>query len=201
MKLTHLNVVGLALLCFCLEGCGPPLGKYNIEDVELVDAEQYRKMDAYDRAHIRNVSKLIRIELSSDTDLEAASGEGGGLYALFSFCPYNEAEEHYGIGPFYNDLSPYLPEGGDRKPVRDKATNRFVYTAYFVPTGKTTKESPGIDAEPEYNLYSDKRDVCVKFTSPGYFVTESVSEIVVIPRANLVSAIAQAESKRAPEAP
>ena len=201
MRFAQLNFVSVALLSIALQGCGPPLGKHQLEAVELVDAEQYREIDADHKGHITNVSEIIRVKFSSETDLEAASEDGGGLYSFLSFCPYREAESHIGFGPFYNDLSEYLPEGGDRKPVRDRTTNRFVYTAYFLPTGKAAKKSPGIDAESEYNLYSDKRNVCVKLTSPGYFITESASEIIVIPRAKIVAAIIKSQSKRAPEAP
>ena len=197
--------VSIFLLAFC--GPGPHLGTYRFENARLVDSSALAAIDVHP---ITETSPdLIRIEFTSDQDLETASGGGGsGLYVHADFCPGHDEYRLLVIGPYYGDRSPYgryrriertLPDGrkqvemvsvDDPHPTRDPRTNRYLYTAYIVPSKPATQFSG------PYDLRSEVRDLCLWIDHPGYYRSRSQSDVFVIPGAAIAAALRQAPSHR-----
>lgn len=186
----------ILLLSWCR---GPHLGTYRFENARLVDSTVLAAIDDHPAAHIS--PDLIRIEFTSEQDLKVASG-GGDLYVHADFCPFGDEYRLLVLGPYYNDRSPYrllnrrerrLPDGritveGEQiHPARDRRTDRYLYTAYLVPSRPARN---GIHGEPRegYDLRNSIRDLCLRIDHPGYYLTRSRSDIFMIPG----TAVAQA---------
>ena len=193
--------IGIAgTLIFGLAMCrGPYLGTYRFENARLVDSAALAAIDRERPSTGANAS-LIRIEFTSDQDVEAAAGDDQ-LYVHADFCPGHDEYRLHVIGPYYNDRSRYgrtrsiertLPDGrkqvavvpiDDPRPSRDPRTNRYVYTAYVVPTQPATQFSG------PYDLRSETRDLCLWIDHPGYYLTRSQSDVFVIPGAAIAAAL------------
>ncbi len=202
---TLIGLIIVALLVLALSMCrGPHLGSYRFENARLVDSAVLASIEP---AHpvIATNSNFIRIEFTSDQDLETTSGgSGSGLYVHADFCPGHDESRLLVIGPYYNDRSPYgrsrliertLPDGrkqgeaipiDDPHPTRDPRTNRYLYTAYIVPS------APADQFSAAYDLRSAVRDLCLWIDHPGYYLTRSQSDVFVIPGAAIAATLRQA---------
>ena len=195
-----LAAVSIFLLAFCAPG--PHLGSYRFENARLVDSAVLRAVDRNRPAAAGNRS-LIRIEFTSDQDVQAAAGDTQ-LYVHADFCPGHDEYRLLVIGPYYNDRSRYgrtreiertRPDGSKQieveqidhpRPARDPRTNRYVYTAYLVPTQPATQFSG------PYDLRNAVRDLCLWIDHPGYYRSRSQSDVFVIPGAAIAAALRQA---------
>ncbi|HEX5181782.1 MAG TPA: hypothetical protein VFW19_01395 [Allosphingosinicella sp.] len=181
----------LALLPF-LSDCGPPLGVYRIDRVDIVAAS--RLLDIDPRWDLESPSPLLRIVFTSDQDVETASGgTGSGLYLWGDFCPFGDGSRLRVAGPYYGDRSIFppattkrLPRGvhevssaPNRHPPRDPRTGRFIYTGYLFLRGAA------------YDLTRDHRDICLGLSHPGYYLTRSRSDVFTLPAASVAAAIAR----------
>ena len=204
-------LIGLAcgtLLLLALSKCrGPYLGNYRFENARLVDAALLATIDP-DGPGVEGTRGLIRIEFTSDQDVEAATGGSAQLYVHGDFCPGHDEYRLSVIGPYYNDRPRYdrspsterTPPDGRRdvdvaavdapRPTRDPRTNRFVYTAYIEPS------KPAGQFSGPYDLRSEVRDLCLWIDHPGYFLTRSQSDVFVIPGAAIAAALRQTPDPR-----
>jgi hypothetical protein len=194
---------GALIVSLVLSGCGPHLGNYRYENVGLVDRAALDALDLGDYP-LGPSPDLLRVEFSSEEDLESASGgSGSGLYVKADFCPFSDEYGVTAFGPYYNDRSPYtllnrteraLPGGGvaiegeQRHPSRDPRTNRYVYTTYVVPSQPVRSGAQG-EAREAYDLRAGVRDLCLRIDHPGYYLTPSRSGIFVIPGAAVAAAL------------
>jgi len=201
---------GALILLLALGGCGPHLGNYRYENVRLVDRAAFEALDL-DTYSPAASPDLLRIEFSSEVDLESASGgSGSGLYVMADFCPLSDDYGITALGPYYNDRSPYtllnrreraLPGGGvaiegeQLHPSRDPRTNRYVYTAYVFPSQPARSGAQG-EAREAYDLRAGVRDLCLRIDHPGYYLTASRSEIFVIPGAAVAAALRRGSPAR-----
>ena len=191
-----------ALTAICLSGCGKPLGEYRFENARVVPGDALTRIDPRG-ALAPSDSYLIRIEFSSNTDLESL--KPGDLYVHGDFCPFRERYALRIMGPYYTDRPRYIftaeeaavdgvkavpstaSEDGsysyypNRHPKRDPRTGRYIYTAYLSP----------------YDTRQDHRDLCLQVDSAGYSITESRSKRFVIPAAAIAAAIAASTAKPA----
>ncbi len=198
-----------AMLVLLVSLCrGPHLGSYRFENARLVDSAALAAIDA-DHPAVATTSSLIRIEFTSDQDLETTSGgSGSGLYVHADFCPGHEEHRLLVLGPYYNDRSPYgrsrevertLPDGrkqvvmvpvDDPHPTRNPRTNRYLYTAYIVPSPPARDTHTGATFHP-YDLRREVRNLCLWIDHPGYYLTRSQSDVFVIPGAAIAAALRQ----------
>jgi hypothetical protein len=206
-----LGCLGIAIaiiLILALAMCrGPYLGSYRFENARLVDSRVVAAIEP-DHPAVDPGSTFIRIEFTSDQDLETASGgSGSGLYVHADFCPGHDEYRLFVLGPYYNDRSPYgrsrlvehiLPDGrkqteaiplDDPHPIRDARTNRYLYTAYIAPS-RPANVFDGTRHE-AYNLRTDARNLCLWIDHPGYYLTRSRSDVFVIPGAAIAAALQQ----------
>ncbi len=197
-----LNVkrIALFLVAISLSGCGSNLGKFDFEKLELVSLPASQKINLEWRRGYPDDSKLLKLTISSTTDLTTKANFGTGVYVEFDFCSPFWPEEYMSIGPFFDDLAPD-PGGVLRKPVRSPSSNKFIYTAYFDPVEKGRDEEPGLEAKSAYDLFKQPRQICARITNPNFLSGPSTSDDIIIPRYAVLAATTSAESKRAPEAP
>lgn len=199
-----LSAVSIFLRAFC--GPGPHLGTYRFENARLVDSSAVAAIERVPPSTGTNPN-LIRIEFTSDQDVEAATGGSAQLYVHGDFCPGHEYRLSV-AGPYYNDRPRYdrspstertLPDGRidvnvalveAPRPTRDPRTNRYVYTAYIVPS------EPARQFSGPYDLRSEVRDLCLWIDHPGYYLTRSQSDVFVIPGATIAAALRQAPNPR-----
>jgi hypothetical protein len=191
-------LAGLLLLA----ACGPYLGHYRFERVDLVLVSRLEAIDAGEVPDPHS-GQLLRIVFTSDVDVETASGgTGSGLYIQADFCPFRDWRLLVS-GPYYGDLSPFpptppaqqlangvvlVPSIANRHPPRDGRTGRFVYTAYIAPS-RVAAPSPGSDVQP-YDLHGLKKDLCLRLDHPGYYLTASRSSVFVVPAGAIRAALA-----------
>lgn len=196
--------IGIAvLLILALTMCrGPYLGSYRFENARLVDSSALATIEPSHPA-LEEATQLIRIEFTSDQDLETASGGSGpGLYVHGDFCPGHDEYRLAALGPYCGDRSPYtrrnrrerpLPNGGvaidgdQLHPSRDPRSGRYLYTAYIFPS-RPANSFDGTRHE-SYDLRRDGRDLCLWIDHPGYYVTRSQSDVFVIPRGAIAAAL------------
>jgi hypothetical protein len=204
-----LGIVIAALLILALTMCrGPYLGSYRFENARLVDSSAVAAIEPGHPA-LEATTKLIRIEFTSDQDLETASGgSGSGLYVHADFCPGHDEYRLAVLGPYYDDRSPYsrsrlierlLPDGrkqteavptDDPHPTRDPRSNRYLYTAYIFPSRPANSFDGTRHAG--YDLRRETGDLCLWIDHPGYYLTRSQSDVFVIPGAVIAAALRQA---------
>lgn len=195
-----LSAVSILLLAF---GRGPHLGTYRFENARLVDSSAVAAIEGVPPP-TGTSPNLIRIEFTSDQDVEAATGGSAQLYVHGDFCPGHEEYRLQVAGPYYNDRPRYdrspareraLPDGRTDvnvasvdapRPTRDPRTNRYVYTAYIVPSQPATQFSG------PYDLRHGVRDLCLWIDHPGYYLTRSQSDVFVIPGGVITAALRQA---------
>ncbi len=215
MAARHLLVTVTAL---CLAGCGKPLGEYRFDNARLVPGDAANRIDPQ-RYSIPFNHYLIRIEFSSETDLEAL--RPNDIYVHGDFCPFRERYMLGIFGPFYNDRERYISTPGEaaeegvtgtpakeviagkaktvllypnRHPRKDPRTGRYVYTAYLNPYAPADVPFGGGPADHPYDLRTDHRDLCLQIDSPGYNITESRSQRFTIPGTAIAAAIARGGS-------
>lgn len=190
---------GTLILIGLLAGCGNPLGTYHVRRVTVVPGSALKTVDPEECSSCNPGQQLLRIEFTSTTDLEAASG-GHDLYVHGDFCPLKNEYQLGILGPYYNDRPRLLsrritsyrksPDGRvvmsveseNRHPTRD-ATDRYVYTAYLAPS-----ESAG-QFSAAYDLRRDTRDLCLRIVSPGYYLIPSRSQVFKISGATIQTAL------------
>ena len=208
-----MKAVGFVFIVAALSGCGPYLGKYQVNDVKMVDHHWFQKID-HDWAPDRNQSDMLRVSFSSTINLEASS-EGGDLYVVADFCPFSDGAM-YLQGPYYSDKARDLPlrrisrevdgktveivSAENKQPETNPSTGRYDYTAYLY-ADMPKLVGHGLPTRAAYDVRRDKRDICVRLHRTGYFITKSVSDIFVIRNSLVEQAVDEFESKRAPEAP
>jgi hypothetical protein len=200
-------LIGLALgamLLLALSKCrGPYLGSYRFENARLVDSTALARIEPGHPA-VGASATFIRIEFTSDQDVEAATGGSAQLYVHADFCPGHDEYRLLVMGPYYDDRSRYdrspstertLPDGSKQvnvasvdapRPTRDPRTNRYVYTAYIVPT------QPAAQFSGPYDLRDGVRDLCLWIDHPGYYLSRSQSDVFVIPGGVIAAALRQA---------
>jgi hypothetical protein len=206
-----LAAVSILLLAFCEPG--PHLGTYRFENARLVASTVLARIQPYHPATAIS-PEFIRIEFTSDQDLETTSGgSGSGLYVHADFCPGHDEYRVTVIGPYYNDRSPYgrsrliehrLPDGrkqldavpiDDPHPTRDPRTGRYLYTAYIMPAPPARDANTGATFQ-TYDLRQGVRDLCLWIDHPGYYRSRSQSDVFVIPGAAIAAALRQAPGPR-----
>jgi hypothetical protein len=193
------TLVAFALLTV-LSSCGPPLGAYRIERVDVVAAGRLHDIDP--EWDPESSSPLLRIVFTSDRDVETASGgTGSGLYLWADFCPFRDKVGLQAAGPYYGDRPiftqvaprrlpsgvyevPYVP---NRHPPRDPRTGRFIYTGYI----SLSQAPEPLRHDETYDLARDDRDICLRLDHPGYYLTPSRSDIFRLPAAAVTAAIAR----------
>lgn len=196
------TIAGLILASACLAGCGPPLGDYRFENARLVSWAEFSRIEPEQFPEALSPD-MLRIEFSSERDLETAS-EGGDLYLHADYCPAADPFRIASFGPYYGERSRYnsrvvssetLPDGRirqvmageNRHPPRDPRTNRYVYSAYLIPS-RPPSSRPGLQRE-GYDLRADARDLCLRFERTGYFLTPSRSRTFIVPGAAIAAAL------------
>ena len=135
----------------------------------------------------------LRIELASDFDLVAQTN--GNIYVFKHTCGFWDEEERLIDIPFAAGDPPLDLIKVKRAMARD-AQGRAKYWIYMRP--KAEAELPYANAaEPDvaYDLRSDPRDLCLRISQSGYFLTASHSRRIQISHDQVLQALAQASSQ------
>lgn len=175
-------VLALPLL---LNACGEHLGEYQFEDVRLVHS---LPLAAVDGKSTQPGWEYLRVELSSRTSLYAAQ-TGPGLYADADFCPLRDQNRLIVFGPVATDGNAVEDWKRNGTLTPDPRDNRYHYFVYLVASSPPRKLFANLGlAMPAYDLRGQKQDVCLRFHIPGYNISPSRSDVVLIPADKLASA-------------
>lgn len=170
-----------------LAGCGDHLGSYEVEEVRLVDRlPQHETLDLPPRPY----PEFLRIELSSETDLNAVE-TGPGLYADADFCPFRDPYRLIALGPVAGDELAVENWRRGRALERDRRDGRYHYVVYLVPSSPPRNFRGDSEAPiPGYDLRRELRDLCLRFFVPGYNIIPSRSDVVRVEAGAIAEALA-----------
>ena len=176
-------------MLFGLTACGEHLGNYKVQDVRLV-----REMPLSDESSGPNppYSRYLRIELASTASLYVAR-TGPGLYTKADFCPFDDGDRIIAFGPQATDghaVEDWKPNAPLKRDERDGVYHYFVYLVPDSPARKPFANSASEIAG--YDIFSQRKPICIQFFVPGYNITASRSNTIEIPG----KAVTQALSKR-----
>ncbi|HEX8214808.1 MAG TPA: hypothetical protein VF582_04975 [Allosphingosinicella sp.] len=180
-------------LALALTACGDHLGNYQVEQVQLV---QQMPAAATVDGNSPPYPLYVRVELTSQTNLNAAD-TGPGLYTHAGLCPLRDPDRIAAFGPVASDggaveswrrETPLMPYQDDRL---------YHYFVYIVPQFPMTERTgePG-NLIPDYDLTRNQRDVCLRFSVPGYNITPSHSGVTKIPARTLAAAFDSHQASR-----
>ena len=173
-----------------LVACGVHLGDYKVQDVRLV-----REMPLGDEQSRPNppYPRYLRVELASTASLYTAH-TGPGLYTEADFCPFDDGDRIIAFGPQATDG--HAVEGWKRNaPLkRDKRDGLYHYFVYIVPASPTRKLFANSGSEVAgYDVFSQRKPICIQFFVPGYNITDSRSNMIEIPAEAVLQALSTRE--------
>lgn len=179
----------MSLMMFCgLTGCGEHLGDYKVKDVRIVQA-----MPLGDDPSGPNppYPRYLRVELASPSSLYTAH-TGPGLYTEADFCPFDNGDRIIAFGPQATD-GHAVEDWKRHTPLkRDERDGLYHYFVYIVPNSPARKLFTNAKSEiAGYDIFAQRKPVCLQFFVPGYNITASRSNVIEIP----AEAIAQASPR------
>lgn len=175
----------MAVALAALSGCGPSLGSYEVTDVRLVNAVP----DTEDSAMLgrgEEYGPFVRVEVRSEFDLIAEGN--GNIYADKIGCGIFDDDTHMIFGPLAADDPPVELFDVEHAMRRDQAgfARYYLYLPVSSPTWQSHSTGP---IQPGYDLRVDPDDLCLKIFQAGYFITESRSDTIRVPRETLTEAL------------
>lgn len=177
-----------AITLCALAGCGEYLGDYKVQDVRLVRAKPLGDEPSGPNPPY---PRYLRVELASTSSLYTAH-TGPGLYTKADFCPYGDGDGLIAFGPQATD-GHAVEDWKRHAPLqRDKRDGLYHYFVYIVPSSPARK--PFANSESTiagYDIFSQRRSICVRFFVPGYNITASRSNTVEIRAETLSQALAK----------
>ncbi len=179
MKLRALpSICTIALLT---SSCGPPLGDYTVENVRLV-----RELPAPFRSEIGpGYTEFLELQLASATSLTALRDKLDAVYVHSEFCPFDDDHGVIVLGPVSEDGRDLVAPS--RVPdLRADSGGRFHYRLFLVVGHRARPSRVPDQTLPTYDLRKDNRDICLRLSSPGYYLRPSRSGPIRI-RANLIA--------------
>ncbi|HET6942287.1 MAG TPA: hypothetical protein VFH89_09015 [Sphingomicrobium sp.] len=177
------------LLCLPLLGCGQYLGDYSLENVEAV-----RGLPASFPKDAQSYGEFLAITLASSTNLAALSEKRQAVYVNADFCPMQNGDGIVALGPV-NEAGKDPTFASNAIGIKPHGDGRFRYRIYLVPAHPMPDVHYSTSAMewPRYDLRSARRDVCVRLHAPGYNVTRSQSQTVIVPAELIVAALSQSD--------
>ena len=170
-------------------GCGVPLGDYKVQDVSIV-----REMPLGDEQSGPNppYQRYLRVELASTASLYTAH-TGPGLYTEADFCSLDDGDRIIAFGPQATDGHAVEDWKRNAPLKRDERDNLYHYFVYNVPASPARKLFANSGSKVAgYDIFSQRKQICIQFFVPGYNITASRSNMIEIP----VEAISRALSRR-----
>ena len=189
MSRTFLSAVSLMMLCG-LMACGARLGDYKVQDVRLV-----REMPLGDEHSRPNppYSRYLRVELASTASLYALH-TGPGLYTKADFCPFDDGDRIIAFGPQTTDGHAVENWKGNAPLKRDERDGLYHYFLYIVPASPARKLFANSGSEEaSYDIFLQRKPICIQFFVPGYNITASQSNMIEIPAEAVTHALLQRE--------
>jgi hypothetical protein len=158
-----------ASLAIALASCGPSLGRYEVADVDLVEGLPTAITSK------RQTEAFLRIRLQSNFDLVADTN--GNIYAFIVHCGYLRDEDAMILGPVV-DADPPI-DLYDAEPAMPRDAKGGANYQLFVPVITTSRNGRPL------NLRQREGDLCIAIKQRGYFLTESSSQTIRIPSAQI----------------
>lgn len=178
----HMRALFLTgLLAGLLTACGPPLGEYEVAELSIVD-----ELPSAIR-HTRPPEPYLRIEVTSDFDIVA--GANGNIYSFKVGCGYFGDEERMIFGPVTaGDPS---VDSYDAEPAMPRDANGKAHYLLFIPVIAEARLAFSNSDEilPAHDLRTEDGDLCLAIKQRGYFITDSTSETIRIPAADIASVL------------
>lgn len=175
----------MAFALAALSGCGPSLGSYEVIDIRLVDAVPETE-DFAMLGRGEEYGPFVRVEVRSEFDLIAEGN--GNIYADKIGCGFFDDDEHMIFGPMAAGDPPVELFDAETAMRRDQAG--FARYYLYLPVSSAPRQGySGGPIQPGYDLRTDPDDLCLKIIQAGYFVTESRSDTIRVPRENLAEAL------------
>lgn len=160
-------------------GIPRPLGEIRVHRIGVVSG---RVMDRLGEVYMHEddrPARMLRIELSSGTDLLArafaVSGSGNPLYAWSGPCPFQAPYGKAGTtrGPYPDDMPEFSGDNADYRHAQRQADSRFHYTVYV--------DANGIEAMTQ--------GLCLKIVGSWYFSPHAASDVIAIPQEDIQKAL------------
>lgn len=180
-----LRTFPLAFALAALSGCGPPLGSYEVTDVRLVDAVPETE-DFAMLGRGEEYGPFVRVEVRSEFDLIAEGN--GNIYADKIGCGIFDDDTHMIFGPMAAGDPPV--ELFDAEPAMRRDQAGFARYYLYLPVSSAPRQGhSGEPLQPGYDLRVDPDDLCLKIIQAGYFITESRSDTIRVPREIITEAL------------
>jgi hypothetical protein len=168
-----------------LAGCGKRLGVYQVDSVSVIGPADYANEPGL--VHLGSPDAypwLLKLQLSSQTDLQMVLGNKGGVYGvylLFGKCPLESVD---------------VPQALDFREVArpiDGSPHRFGYEAILIPSNPTSgvQYAPTNVPEPRYDLTTGNEDLCLRLFHPDYDLIRSRSRTFTLRRPVLKKALSE----------
>jgi hypothetical protein len=171
------------LISLGLTGCGKRLGVYQVDSARVIGPAEYANEpglvnltppDAY--------PWLLKLQLSSQTDLRKLLNDGGAVYLNFGKCPLESLDTARSALDFREVGRPI---GG--------SPQRFGYEAILIPAFPMSgvQYAPTNQPETRYDLAQGNGDVCMRLHHPDYDLIRSRSKEFTLRRSIIEEALSQ----------